>query len=217
MAKCLVKIRTQRSLHLHMMNHCSSNVFVRLLKHGSKVIPRNAGAPLSKADASEHMVASSPVKGAQSAGSPSKEEDKVKEDPLILSELAYNTSASLLPTQVDDDEVDMLFDCPSRFVLEREDTDTFEDVEADENVFLMAEEEKVKEARQALSWSYSILTGRIWLNPLVKRCSRLLVVGLGLLLFVFPLVLLLVESGIDISFLFKNMNLSNFTMNTTVL
>ncbi|XP_021056750.1 FERM domain-containing protein 3-like isoform X2 [Mus pahari] len=193
MAKCLVKIRTQRSLHLHMMNHCSSNVFVRLLKHGSKVIPRNAGAPLSKVDASERMVASSPVKGARSADSPSKEEDKVK-DPLTISELAYNSSASLLPTQVDDDEVDMLFDCPSRFVLEREDTDTFEDVETDENVFLMAEEEKVKEARQALSWSYSILTGRIWLNPLVKRCSRLLVVGLGLLLFVFPLVLLLLES-----------------------
>ena len=47
MAKCLVKIRTQRSLHLHMMNHCSSNVFVRLLKHGSKVIPRNAGTCFS--------------------------------------------------------------------------------------------------------------------------------------------------------------------------
>ncbi|XP_031232643.1 FERM domain-containing protein 3-like isoform X2 [Mastomys coucha] len=194
MAKCLVKIRTQRSLHLHMINHCSSNVFVRLLKHGSKVIPRNAGVPLSKVDASEGMVARSPAKGARSADSQSKEKDKVKEEPSILSELAYNPSTSLLPTPVDDDEVEMLFDCPSRFVLEREDTDSFEELEADENVFLMAEEEKLKEARQALSWSYSILTGRIWLNPLVKRCSRLLVVGLGLLLFVFPLLLLFLES-----------------------
>lgn len=43
MAKCLVKIQTRRSLHLHMVNHCSSNVFVRLLRHGSKVTARNAG------------------------------------------------------------------------------------------------------------------------------------------------------------------------------
>ncbi|XP_032745434.1 FERM domain-containing protein 3-like isoform X1 [Rattus rattus] len=216
MAKCLVKIRTQRSLHLQMINHCTSNVFVRLLKHGSKVIPRNAGAPLSEVDASGCMVARSPVKRSRSADSPSKEGDKVKEDPLTISELAYNPSASLHSTRVDDDEVDILFDCPSRFVLEREDTDSFEELEADENTFLMTEEEKVKEARQALSWSYSILTGRIWLNPLVKRCSRFLVVGLGLLLFVFPLLLLLLESGIDISILFKRMNLSSFPMNTTV-
>nr|XP_034358783.1 FERM domain-containing protein 3-like isoform X3 [Arvicanthis niloticus] len=162
------------------------------------------------------MVGSSPMKGALREYCSSEEEDRVKEDPLTLSELAHNPSASLLPTPEDDDEVDMLFDCPSKFVLEREDTDSFEELEADENTFLMAEEEKVKEARQALSWSYSILTGRIWLNPLVKRCSRLLVVGLGLLLFVFPLLLLLLESGIDVSFFFKKTNLSSFIMNATV-
>ncbi|XP_035294850.1 FERM domain-containing protein 3 isoform X2 [Cricetulus griseus] len=194
MAKCLVKIRTQRSLHLHMVNHCSSNVFVRLLKHGSKVIPRNAGAPLPKTDASEPLTVSSPVKRAGGADALSEEEEQVKEDSLTISELAYNPSASLLPTPEDDEEIDMLFDCPSRFELDREDTDSFEELEADENAFLMAEEEELKEARQAFSWSYSILTGRIWLNPMVKRCSRLLVVGLGLLLFVFPLILLLLES-----------------------
>ncbi|XP_006981467.1 FERM domain-containing protein 3-like isoform X1 [Peromyscus maniculatus bairdii] len=215
MAKCLVKIRTQRSLHLHMMNHCSSNVFVRLLKHGSKVIPRNAGTPLPKADVSEPLIASSPVKGAPSADPLSDKEDKVKEDSLTISELVYNPRARLLPTAVDEDETDMLFDCPSWLELEREDTDSFEELEADDNAFLMAEEEEPKEARQALSWSYSILTGRIWVNPIVKRCSRLLVVGLGLMLFVFPLLLLLLESGIDLSFLCKNQNLSSFTMNTT--
>lgn len=131
----------------------------------------------------------------------SEEEDKIKEEPLTISELAYNPSASLLPTPVDDDEIDMLFDCPSRLELEREDTDSFEELEADENAFLMAEEEELKEARQALSWSYDILSGHIRVNPLVKSFSRLLVVGLGLLLFVFPLLLLLLESGIDLSFL----------------
>ncbi|XP_060221217.1 FERM domain-containing protein 3-like [Meriones unguiculatus] len=218
MAKCLVKIRTQRSLHLHMMNHCNSNVFVRLLKHGSKVIPRNAGTPLPKVDVSEPLVASSSVKRAQCAADPPSEEKdkKVKEDPLTISEPAYNSSTSLLPTPVNDDEVDVLFDCPPRLELEREDTDSFDELEADEHAFLMAEEEELKEAHQALSWSYSILTGRIWVNPLFKRCSRLLVVGLGLLLFVFPLILLLLESGIDLSLLCRNGNLSSFTMNTTV-
>ena len=72
----------------------------------------------------------------------SEEEDKIKEEPLTISELAYNPSASLLPTPVDDDEIDMLFDCPSRLELEREDTDSFEELEADENAFLMAEEEE---------------------------------------------------------------------------
>ncbi|XP_028610467.1 FERM domain-containing protein 3 isoform X2 [Grammomys surdaster] len=157
-------------------------------------VPIGEGAPLPKMDVSEPLIASSPVKGAQCADPPDEEEDRVKEDPLTISELAYNPSASLLPTPVDDDEINMLFDCPSRLELEREDTDSFEELEADENAFLMAEEEELKEARQALSWSYSILTGRIWVNPLVKSFSRLLVVGLGLLLFVFPLLLLLLES-----------------------
>uniref|UniRef100_A0A8C6MQ69 FERM domain containing 3 n=1 Tax=Mus spicilegus TaxID=10103 RepID=A0A8C6MQ69_MUSSI len=152
------------------------------------------GVPLPKMDVSEPLIASSPVKGAQCADPPDEEEDRVKEDPLTISELAYNPSASLLPTPVDDDEINMLFDCPSRLELEREDTDSFEELEADENAFLIAEEEELKEARQALSWSYSILTGHIWVNPLVKSFSRLLVVGLGLLLFVFPLLLLLLES-----------------------
>ncbi|XP_027626478.1 LOW QUALITY PROTEIN: FERM domain-containing protein 3 [Tupaia chinensis] len=221
MAKCLVKIQTRRSLHLHMVNHCSSNVFVRLLRHSSKVTAKNAGIPLPKEDdISAPLVSSSPVKEVQEyEDAPSEEEDKLKEEPLTISELTYNPSASLLPTPVDDDEIDMLFDCPSRLELEREDTDSFEELEADENAFLIAEEEELKEARRALSWSYDILTGHIRVNPLVKSFSRLLVVGLGLLLFVFPLLLLLLESGIDLSFLVKSArhpSLSSFTMNTTV-
>ncbi|XP_006903418.1 PREDICTED: FERM domain-containing protein 3-like [Elephantulus edwardii] len=166
--------------------------------------PGEGGVPLPKEDAiSAPLISTSPVKEAQEyAGPPSEEEDKIKEEePLTISELMYNPSASLLPTPVDDDEIDMLFDCPSRLELEREDTDSFEDLDVDENAFLIAEEEELKEARRALSWSYDILTSHFPVNPLVKSFSRLLVVGLGLLLFVFPLLLLLLESGIDLSFL----------------
>ncbi|XP_075406984.1 FERM domain-containing protein 3 [Tenrec ecaudatus] len=161
------------------------------------------GVSLPKEDSiSASLIASSPVKEAHEDEDPfSAEEDKLTEEPLTISELAYNPSASLLPTPVDDDEIDMLFDCSSRLELEREDTDSFEDLEADENAFLIAEEEELKEARQALSWSYDILTSHVRVNPLVKSFSRLLVAGLGLLLFVLPLLLLLLESGINLSFL----------------
>ncbi|XP_007467510.1 PREDICTED: FERM domain-containing protein 3 isoform X3 [Lipotes vexillifer] len=197
MAKCLVRIQTRRGLRLQLVNHCSSNVFVRLLRHSSKITARNTGVPLPKEDdISAPLTSSSPVKESHEYEEPSsEEEDKIKEEePLTISELAYNPSASLLPTPIDDDEIDMLFDCPSRLELEKEDTDSFEELEADENAFLMAEEEELKEAHQALSWSYDILSGHIRVNPLVKSFSRLLVVGLGLLLFVFPLLLLLLES-----------------------
>ncbi|XP_043832973.1 FERM domain-containing protein 3 isoform X2 [Dromiciops gliroides] len=203
MVKCLVKIQTRRSLHLHMVNHCSSNVFVRLLRHGARITARNVGIPLLREDDnSAPVISSSPIKDIGEYGDFSREqEEKIKEEPLTISELVYNPSASLLPTPVDEDEIDMLFDCPSRPELEREDTDSFEDLEADENAFLLAEEEELKEARRALTWSYDILTGNIQVNPFVKSFSRLLVVGLGLLLFVFPLLLVLLESGIDLSFL----------------
>ncbi|XP_032979817.1 FERM domain-containing protein 3 [Rhinolophus ferrumequinum] len=166
-------------------------------------LPLGEGIPLPKEDdISAPLISSSPVKEVREyEDSPSEEEDKINEEPLTISELTYNPSASLLPTPIDDDEIDMLFDCPSRLELEREDIDSFEELEADENAFLMAEEEELKEAHRALSWSYDILSGHIRVNPLVKSFSRLLVVGLGLLLFVFPLLLLLLESGIDLSFL----------------
>lgn len=44
MAKCLVKIQTRRGLRLQLVNHCNSNVFVRLLRHSSKITARNTGA-----------------------------------------------------------------------------------------------------------------------------------------------------------------------------
>ncbi|KAF1644954.1 FERM domain-containing protein 3, partial [Aptenodytes patagonicus] len=128
------------------------------------------------------------------------QEEKMKEEPLTISEMVYNPSASLLPTPVDD-EIDMLFDTCPRVENEKDDTDSFEELEADENAFLIAEEEELKEARRALRWSYDFLMGNIEVNAFVRSFSRLLLVGLGLLLFVFPLLLVLLESDLQISFL----------------
>uniref|UniRef100_A0A674HHM1 FERM domain containing 3 n=1 Tax=Taeniopygia guttata TaxID=59729 RepID=A0A674HHM1_TAEGU len=211
MVKCLVKIQTKRSIHLRMVNHCSKEVCIRLLRHGSKITARRAGIELPKEEEiSVPVTSSSPVKDTgKDVDLAIEQEEKMKEEPLTISELVYNPSASLLPTPVDD-EIDMLFDTCPRSENEKDDTDSFEELEADENAFLIAEEEELKEARRALSWSYDFLMGNIEVNAFVKSFSRLFLVGLGLLLFVFPLFLVLLESDlpylctVNFTFLYVN-------------
>uniref|UniRef100_A0A8D0EYK5 FERM domain containing 3 n=1 Tax=Strix occidentalis caurina TaxID=311401 RepID=A0A8D0EYK5_STROC len=165
-------------------------------------VPLDEGIQLPKEDEISVPVASgSPVKDTgENIDLAIEQEEKIKDEPLTISELVYNPSASLLPTPVDD-EIDMLFDTCPRVENEKDDTDSFEELEADENAFLIAEEEELKEARRALRWSYDFLMGNIEVNAFVKSFSRLLLVGLGLLLFVFPLLLVLLESDLQISFL----------------
>ncbi|XP_069481982.1 FERM domain-containing protein 3 isoform X1 [Ambystoma mexicanum] len=128
------------------------------------------------------------------------EEEKIKEEPLTISELVYNPSASLLPTPVEEG-IDMLFECPVRGEVARDDPDSFEELEADEHAFLVAEEEEMKEARRALTWSCDILLGNMQVNAFVRSFSRLLIVALVLVLVIVPLLLVLLESDIDVSFL----------------
>uniref|UniRef100_A0A670Z2M9 FERM domain containing 3 n=1 Tax=Pseudonaja textilis TaxID=8673 RepID=A0A670Z2M9_PSETE len=153
-------------------------------------------------DISLPVISSSPTKETDDGSDLSVEEgEKIKEEPLTISELMYNPSTSLLPTPVNDEEIDLLFQTSPRVENGKEDTDSFEELEADENAFLVAEEEELKEARKALRWSYDFLMGNLKINSAVKSFSRLLFVGLGVLLVVFPLLLVLLESDLDISFL----------------
>lgn len=153
-------------------------------------------------DVSIPMISNSPAQEADDSSDLSIEEDeKIKEDPLTISELVYNPSSSVLPTPVNDEEIDLLFQTSPRAENEKDDTDSFEEFEADENAFLVAEEEELKEARKALRWSYDFLVGNIKVNAVVKSFSRLLLVGLGIMLIFFPLLLVLLESDLDISFL----------------
>ncbi|KAL9821621.1 FERM domain-containing protein 3 isoform 2-T3 [Geothlypis trichas] len=165
-------------------------------------VPSDEGIQLPKEEEiSVPVTSSSPVKDTgKDVDLAIEQEEKMREEPLTISELVYNPSASLLPTPVDD-EIDMLFDTCPRAENEKDDTDSFEELEADENAFLIAEEEELKEARRALRWSYDFLMGNIEVNAFVKSFSRLFLVGLGLLLFVFPLFLVLLESDLQISFL----------------
>ncbi|XP_060091381.1 FERM domain-containing protein 3 isoform X2 [Heteronotia binoei] len=164
--------------------------------------PRCLGIQLPKEDdVSIPVLSNSPAKETDDSSDLSIEEVKIKEEPLTISELVYNPSTSLLPTPVNDEEIDLLFQTSPRAENEKEDTDSFEELEADENAFLVAEEEELKEARKALRWSYNFLMGNMKVNAVVKSFSRLLLVGLGILLVVFPLLLVLLESDVDISFL----------------
>ncbi|MGH0155754.1 UNVERIFIED_CONTAM: hypothetical protein FKN15_029919 [Acipenser sinensis] len=133
---------------------------------------------------------------------PGGEEEKELGGTLTISELMYSPSASVLPTPVEDEDIDLLFRSPLKPRKETEhDRESYEDLEADERAFLMAEEEEMKEVRRVLSHSYELLVGNKQVNACVRSFVRLLAVGLGLLLFALPLLLVLLESDIDVSFL----------------
>ncbi|XP_069481983.1 FERM domain-containing protein 3 isoform X2 [Ambystoma mexicanum] len=200
--KWLVKIRTTRGLHLRLVNRCNCAVWVRLLKLGPRLAARSHGILLLPQEVSSSPVpANSPVReSVVTLDLRNEEEEKIKEEPLTISELVYNPSASLLPTPVEEG-IDMLFECPVRGEVARDDPDSFEELEADEHAFLVAEEEEMKEARRALTWSCDILLGNMQVNAFVRSFSRLLIVALVLVLVIVPLLLVLLESDIDVSFL----------------
>ncbi|XP_041420336.1 FERM domain-containing protein 3 isoform X2 [Xenopus laevis] len=73
--------------------------------------------------------------------------------------------------------------------------------EEEEDTQIDEEEEEMKEARKALSWSYNFVMGNMQLNAFLKSFSKLLLAALGLLMVVLPLLLILLESNLDVSFL----------------
>ncbi|KPP67808.1 FERM domain-containing protein 3-like [Scleropages formosus] len=70
-----------------------------------------------------------------------------------------------------------------------------------ERVRQRAEAEQMSEVRRVLGCGYSLLTGNKQVNACLRSLTRLLAVCLGLLMVLLPLLLVLLESDIDISFL----------------
>ncbi|XP_067838309.1 FERM domain-containing protein 3 [Heptranchias perlo] len=126
--------------------------------------------------------------------------EEYSEEALTLSELVYNPSASVLPTPVEDGGIDLLFNSHP-LGNQRVEGDSYDELDADETALLMAEEEELKEVKQVLNRSFDLLTSNKQLNALAKSFTKLLLVGLGLMLIAFPLLLVLLESDIDASFL----------------
>uniref|UniRef100_A0A8C9V242 FERM domain containing 3 n=1 Tax=Scleropages formosus TaxID=113540 RepID=A0A8C9V242_SCLFO len=130
------------------------------------------------------------------------EEEEEEEGALTISELMYNPCASLLPTPVEDGSgVDHLFESPVKLLKElHADPELQEELEV-ERVRQRAEAEQMSEVRRVLGCGYSLLTGNKQVNACLRSLARLLAVCLGLLMVLLPLLLVLLESDIDISFL----------------
>ncbi|XP_048383420.2 FERM domain-containing protein 3 isoform X2 [Stegostoma tigrinum] len=122
------------------------------------------------------------------------------DEALTISELVYNPSASVLPTPVEDRGIDLLFNS-HEFGNQRDEGSLYDELDANETTPLIAEEEELKQVKQVLTSSFELLTSNKHLNALAKSFVKLLLVGLGLMLFAFPLLLVLLESDIDASFL----------------
>ncbi|XP_072137187.1 FERM domain-containing protein 3 [Mobula birostris] len=127
-------------------------------------------------------------------------EEEMSEDCLTISELVYNPSASVLPTPVEDGGIDLFFNSHP-VGNQKDDGGSYNELDAPENTLLITEVEELKEVNWVLVRSFELMTSNRHLNILAKSFVKLLVVGLGLMLFAFPLLLVLLESDIDASFL----------------
>ncbi|XP_059825068.1 FERM domain-containing protein 3 [Hypanus sabinus] len=127
-------------------------------------------------------------------------EEEMSEDCLTISELVYNPSASVLPTPVEDGGIDLFFNSHS-VGNQKDDGSSFNELDTPEDTLLITEVEELKEVNWVFVRSFELMTSNRHLNILAKSFVKLLVVGLGLMLFAFPLLLVLLESDVDASFL----------------
>ncbi|XP_072537179.1 FERM domain-containing protein 3 [Salminus brasiliensis] len=115
---------------------------------------------------------------------------------LTISDLAYSPCASMLPTPVEEGQggVDFLFQSPGRLLKE---------LHADPEMQAELQAERERElAREALRQSLcNPPSGRQQLHACIRSAARLVVVATLILLILLPLLLVLLESDLDVSFL----------------
>ncbi|XP_067884976.1 FERM domain-containing protein 3 isoform X3 [Heterodontus francisci] len=162
--------------------------------------PVSTGLPLPKIDVTERLQSILKVEGQQPGDPPCENKEENSEESLTISELVYNPSASVLPTPIEDAGIDLLFNSHP-LGNQRDEGGSYDEIDAAETALLIAEEEELKEAKRVLTSNFELLTSNKHLNALTKSFVKLLLVGLGLMLFAFPLLLVLLESDIDASFL----------------
>ncbi|XP_061117249.1 FERM domain-containing protein 3 isoform X2 [Conger conger] len=169
----------------------------------SQVGPREEGSQVCTPGEQGGLESSSDE---QQAHSDQDEQEEVREA-LTISELAYSPCASMLPTPVEDGGgVDLLFQSPVKLLKELHANRQLEAELEEEHTglgvgLLRAEEAELREVGGALGGRLRRLVGNAQTNACLRSLARLLVVGLGLLLVLLPLLLVLLESDIDVSFL----------------
>uniref|UniRef100_A0AAQ5ZR10 FERM domain-containing protein n=1 Tax=Amphiprion ocellaris TaxID=80972 RepID=A0AAQ5ZR10_AMPOC len=139
------------------------------------------------------------------------EEDDESSGPLTISELTYSPCASMLPTPVDDGQggVDLLFSSPVQSPAR-----LLRELHADPDIQAQLEAERERDrayerTRQAarsrmsgvLTSSLRLLSSNERVNACVLSMARFIAVVMGVLLVTVPMLLLLLESDIDVSFL----------------
>uniref|UniRef100_A0A8C1F653 FERM domain containing 3 n=1 Tax=Cyprinus carpio carpio TaxID=630221 RepID=A0A8C1F653_CYPCA len=115
---------------------------------------------------------------------------------LTISDTAYSPCASMVPTPVEESQgdLDLLFQSPARLLKE---------LHADPEMQLELQAEREREvAREALGQSLCIpSSGRQQMQACLRSAARLVVMATGLLMILLPLLLVLLESDLDVSFL----------------
>ncbi|TRY99465.1 hypothetical protein DNTS_023002 [Danionella cerebrum] len=212
--RCQVKITTRHNLQLRMANHTAHDVYVRLLGHGERISGTGLSAlkdsvrlsPLKpvtpeEPEAEEHLSRDKPENRASLRTRADEEIPVHPDDPmsatLTISDTAYSPCASLLPTPVEESQgrlEDELFQSPGRLLKE---------LHADPEVQLQLQAERRKEA--------AMEAHRLSLCPPSRRhhqvevfllsTLRLLLMATGILLVLLPLLLVLLESDLEVSFL----------------
>uniref|UniRef100_A0A8C1S0N6 FERM domain containing 3 n=1 Tax=Cyprinus carpio TaxID=7962 RepID=A0A8C1S0N6_CYPCA len=115
---------------------------------------------------------------------------------LTISDTAYSPCASMVPTPVEESQgdLDLLFQSPARLLKE---------LHADPEMQLELQAEREREvAREALGQLLcSPSSGRQQMQACLRSAARLVVMATGLLMILLPLLLVLLESDLDVSFL----------------
>uniref|UniRef100_A0AAZ3R8X9 FERM domain-containing protein 3 n=1 Tax=Oncorhynchus tshawytscha TaxID=74940 RepID=A0AAZ3R8X9_ONCTS len=156
----------------------------------------------------QHKEEEAPTRaGGEAEGQEEDEEEEETSGVLTISELVYNPCASMLPTPVDDGQggVDLLFQSPIQSPAR-----LLRELHADPDIQAQLVAERVRDraferarvvGRSMLGSGLRLLTRNERVNTCVLSAVRLIAMVIGVLLVAVPMLLLLLESDIDVSFL----------------
>ncbi|XP_031673312.1 FERM domain-containing protein 3 [Oncorhynchus kisutch] len=156
----------------------------------------------------QHKEEEAPTRpGGEAEGQEEDEEEEETSGVLTISELVYNPCASMLPTPVDDGQggVDLLFQSPIQSPAR-----LLRELHADPDIQAQLVAERVRDraferarvvGRSMLGSGLRLLTKNERVNTCVLSAVRLIAMVIGVLLVAVPMLLLLLESDIDVSFL----------------
>uniref|UniRef100_A0A673HCU3 FERM domain containing 3 n=1 Tax=Sinocyclocheilus rhinocerous TaxID=307959 RepID=A0A673HCU3_9TELE len=195
--KRLIKITTVKLLKQHLINTAVHSAGLSALKDSVHLSPLKPSVTPEEVEVEErenHVQEDEPVNRTRA------DEDVDHEDEacaaLTISDTAYSPCASVVPTPVEESQggLDLLFQSPARLLKE---------LHADPEMQLELQAERERElAREAFRQSLcSPSSGRQQMQACLLSAARLVVMATGLLIILLPLLLVLLESDLDISFL----------------